>query len=122
MTAIPEEEPVSIDVVKEVRILGKLFRISAAEPEPAFDPHGVCGAMFLHTNSIVFRSAMSADEIRETVLHEVIHAIADCLHIKIKEHAVHAMSAGIYQVLRDNPQFAKMYVETDGDNKADQSI
>ena len=44
---------------------------------------------------------------RDTLVHEVSHAIFDSLGIKIAEHKVHSFACCWLQVLRDNPELVE---------------
>lgn len=47
------------------------------------------------------------DYIRDTLLHELIHAISYQIHLNLAERQVHALSAALLQVLWDNPAVAR---------------
>lgn len=49
---------------------------------------------------------------RDTVLHEVIHAIDYAMQCGLKEKQVHRLAGGLIQVLRENPAFAAYLVRT----------
>ena len=44
---------------------------------------------------------------RNTLTHEITHAISDALGLDLKERQVHAFATGWLQVLRDNPKLVK---------------
>jgi hypothetical protein len=83
-----------------MRILGKNFAI-------VFEPVNELTSSFLgHCDpskcEIILQKGLTVDTANETLLHEVIHAVADLLGIAINEQQVTALSSGLYAVLSDN--------------------
>lgn len=56
---------------------------------------------------------LSDDRTAQIVLHEAIHAIAEDAGIDLKEKEVRAVCNGIFNMLRNNPDFA-LYLLTAG--------
>lgn len=52
-------------------------------------------------------------QLRDTVLHEIIHAVDFSMHLGLEERQVHALAAGLLGVLRDNPQITAFLVQED---------
>lgn len=48
---------------------------------------------------------------RETLLHELLHAISDAFELEMSERQVAAMSRGLYGVLVDNPKLRAYLAE-----------
>jgi hypothetical protein len=48
---------------------------------------------------------------RDTVLHEIIHAIDFAVAGEMTERQVHALAGGLLQVLRENPKLTKYLTE-----------
>lgn len=72
---------------------------------------GIAGQWIASDSSIDIVDGQDPIEERDTVLHEVMHAI---LHCQGREHGgegeelyVRALAAGVLMVLRDNPKFVK---------------
>lgn len=72
---------------------------------------GILGQWIASDSSIDIVDGQKPIEERDTVLHEVMHAI---LHCQGREHGgegeelyVRALAAGVLMVLRDNPKFVK---------------
>lgn len=59
--------------------------------------------------SIQIDADMNHQATAQTLLHEVIHAIATQIGVpNLKEEVVDALAYGVYQVIRENPQLVKM--------------
>ena len=50
---------------------------------------------------------MDEQQQKDTLLHEVVHAIDDTLALGMTEEQVHALGAGLYQVLSENKQLTR---------------
>jgi hypothetical protein len=61
------------------------------------------------TTEIQLESGMNHQATAQTLLHEIVHAVATQIgHQDMKEGMVDALAYGIYQVMRDNPQLVRM--------------
>lgn len=49
------------------------------------------------------------DALKDTVLHEILHAIDYQMQLGLKERQVHGLAAGIVAVFNDNPDFAQTW-------------
>lgn len=49
----------------------------------------------------------SLEAFQDTLLHETMHAIEYAMDIELEEHEIHRLTAGVLQVLRDNPSFTR---------------
>lgn len=91
-----------------INVLGVDVDIRPAE---TLEIRGETGLFFPVKNTIVYALGQEADELRETLLHEVLHAVdmktagADSL----EERDIHRISACLFAVIQANPDFA-MYL------------
>jgi hypothetical protein len=63
----------------------------------------MCGLCRVGPCQIEVKADMPAARARETLLHEVIHAVNSEYGIGLKERQVQALGTALVQVLRDNP-------------------
>ena len=91
---------------KSIMVLGRNVSLSSVKKMP-----GVVGQWDALEVSIDIVDGQDPIEERDTVLHEVMHAI---LHCQGRENGgdgeelyVRALAAGVLMVLRDNPKFVK---------------
>lgn len=84
--------PVSVD------ILGQ--RYTVLHEAPSDDGAGEC-----HTDSNLIRvhPAHGEPAQRDTLLHEIVHAIDEALQTSLRERQVRLLSTGLQCVLRSNP-------------------
>ena len=62
--------------------------------------------------TITIEAALNHQAATQTILHEVVHAIAAQIGVpNMKEEVVDALAFGVYQVVRENPQLVKMIVK-----------
>jgi hypothetical protein len=81
-------------------ILGIPFGIEVTDSPKGFID-GQVGAVDVQQGQIILEEDASPWELRETCLHEIIHAIDIKLHLKLKEAQVKALSAVLYDVFTD---------------------
>ena len=93
---------------KRILILGKRFKVVAHTKESLPDEAGLTKIM---EQELCFRTDDHFEGQRDTLLHEVIHGIELQLGYKLTEAQVSGLAAGLLQVLRDNPGFAKWLLE-----------
>lgn len=68
------------------------------------DNKGMCDSL---NQDIFVEDGMKYDTEKETVLHEVTHAISDEMGLNLTEEQVDGFAKGMLAVLMDNPSFAK---------------
>lgn len=91
-----------------VRIFGRDFQVNFKPAEHMVDDLGTTHA---NDSKIDIRMGQSPLEERDTVLHEVIHAIDHTMEIGLKEKQVVVLAHGLIGVFQDNPEFAKYIIE-----------
>lgn len=85
-------------------------RIKELEKESDTDLYGITTHGLLE---IVLQPAVADMVLRETLLHEVLHAVlfntglADRMTDKAEEHLVRALSPALFSLLRDNPDLVQ---------------
>lgn len=86
--------------------------VESEAPKELEDVH-VFGLCHKHKHTIVFYEGYDEVQNRNTILHEVLHAVWYSLGMEepaSEEHVVTALSNGLMMVLRDNPEFAVWFI------------
>lgn len=83
-----------------LRILGKTWEISEAPTD--FTDSGSCNRDY---QKIVVVTSQPEENIKDTLLHEVLHAVDYCMATKLTEDQVAALATGLLAVFLDNPTF-----------------
>lgn len=86
---------------KKVRIVGKTYKIVAKKKLRLY---GHCSN---HRMKIKVETRNAREQVQDTLLHEILHALSFNLKLKLKERQVHPLAAGLLQVLWDNPKVAR---------------
>ena len=95
------EPSANICPVDEIEILGRKYKIELmGEVE---DPESD-GSMDLSSQAIKYRPAPGADYNRDTIFHEITHAVDETLLCELTERQVHLMATGLLSVLKQNPE------------------
>lgn len=89
-----------------LKILGKTYRVKFVDKVDEEDSLGLCKDA---EQEILLRIDQPQDCLRDTLLHEIVHAIDFQLHLGLKERQVHCVATGITAVLLDNPEFAESW-------------
>lgn len=84
-----------------VRVLGKTYRVELHPLDDRFGDHSQLELL------VRVRADMPPDEERESMLHELCHAIDEQLGLGIGEKRIRPLSVGVYAMLRDNPHLVK---------------
>ena len=85
-------------IPKTVNIIGKSYTVLSEEPRDG--EYGECD--FRHT-TLKVSPKQSGDGQQDTLLHEVMHAIAEEMQFPMSERTVRGAATGLLMVLRANP-------------------
>jgi hypothetical protein len=101
---------------RQLSVIGKRYRVKWSAPISE-DLAGECDHA---TNILSICTGMPHDEERDTVLHEVTHAVEKQLQCEIPEEKLRMIVTGLYAVLKDNPRLtAYLFEEEPDDVEAD---
>ena len=99
---------------ERIKVVSKRFTVEYHKPiegeeerDPALlDPEhaGECRTL---EQRILIEDGMKPDTQKDTILHEVLHAISDEMELDLSEEQVTGAAKGILCVLMDNPSFAR---------------
>lgn len=93
----------------KLRILGKTYRIERVDAE-TLESLGVDGACLTSKGRIMISDGLSDEELRETKIHEVLHAIWSGMDIgysdATEEKVVTALAKGLSALITDNNRAA----------------
>lgn len=82
---------------RSVRIMGKLYKLVVTEAED------VLGLSDNTNNVLSYRDDQHWQQKRDSVLHEILHSIDYSVAIGLEERQIHALGAGLYQLISENP-------------------
>lgn len=103
----PERPSEPLPLPASLRILGKVFSVDTVDPEGGLRTNAI--GLCLHNScQIRISSGIHIHEQKETVLHEVIHAIDNMLSLDMSETQVRSLSACLFAVFRDNQEFGAL--------------
>ena len=88
-----------MDFENGIRILGKPYSVSFMHIQGAI---GECDDF---AQTIKIDPKVPHELQKDTLLHEVIHAIDYAVKTKLSEDQVSALASGLYAVFNDNPNF-----------------
>ena len=100
-------------IPSEVDILGKPYAITVTAKGEG--DYGECFADHCRIEIADYPCVMQQ---RDTLLHEVMHAVDHEMHCNMSEAQIRRMATGLLQVLRHNAPLVAFLVETDADTAA----
>ena len=105
---------------KRLTIQGKLYRVQVVDKVDE-DENG--GEMSKQLQRILLGSFLTFDHMRETFIHEILHAIDEEMGLNLDETMINSIGVGLYQVWSDNPKLRAFLAERrpkeEGNEKTD---
>jgi len=90
--------------IKRLNLLGERYSVARGRIKEF-------GIVDYDRGRIILRPKQSTDQARDTLLHEVIHAIDHTNSLELNEHQVRTMATGLRAVFTANTKFAKWVSE-----------
>ena len=92
---------------ERIKIISKRFTVDYVEEGTGGLPDTDKGQCDSLRQKILVEEGLEYDTEKETVLHEVLHAVSDEMALDLSEEQVDGGARGILAVLMDNPSFAR---------------
>lgn len=89
--------------IGKIRIMAQWFTIEESNPE-AWGTNCQMGRSNSMNGTILIRSDMPEDIKLGTLIHEIVHVVADMNGVQLKEHVVASLANGLMTVLKDNAE------------------
>lgn len=103
-----------VNAPTKLKILGKTFTVNPVDPDVLSDGD-TRGRWNSSKCTIHYRADGSIDDVKDTVFHEVLHAIDYTAQLELTERQVHALSGLVLAVCRDNPDLINWLLEVQHD-------
>lgn len=89
-------------IPETLNVLGKRYAVQLVQRES-----GDYGECFVDKCRIEVADYQCEDQQRDTLLHEVMHAVDHEMHCSMSEPQIRRMATGLLAVLRHNPEFVE---------------
>jgi hypothetical protein len=93
-------------IPKEVVVMGKSYTVG-----PLSEECGDFGRCMAGNQRIQIKANQAPGQLRDTLLHEVLHAVSYELYLELEERQVHILANGLLDTLRRNPKFTQFLLE-----------
>ena len=110
MSKEKKKDPMKVlieELPKKIRILGKDWTVEHDEnliPEKASDGRCYIGhAKIAYTTVDDEGKPLNPAMVKDTVIHEIVHAIEETAGISLKERQVLGLGGGLYALIKENP-------------------
>jgi len=102
---------------KTLRLIGKRHRIEwGCQELKADDGDDVDGLFDASKKLIQIAAGQTHDDERETLLHEILHALEVQMHAHIPEDKLRQLAVGLYATLKDNQKLVQYLLEEEEDD------
>lgn len=102
---------------ERIKIISKRFTIEWVDPGTGGIPEESMGICDTYHQKIMVENDLKYDTEKETLFHEVLHAISDEMGLEFTEAHVAGAARGILAVLMDNPSFARFLLKKETKEK-----
>lgn len=107
---------------KRLSLIGKRHRVEwGCEDLRADDGDEVDGLFDRSKKLIQIAAGQTHDDERETLLHEIMHALEVQMDAEIPEAKLRQLAVGLYAALKDNPKLVAYLLEEEDDGDAGDS-
>lgn len=107
------------EVPEKVRLPGKTYTVEVVNPDTRELVEGYNAGYISHQRQCIYlNGAYHPDQIRDTLLHEIIHGCEEAFGFQAPEEYVHALASILLGVLKDNPEVVE-YILKEGENNND---
>ena len=90
-----------MNIPSSVAVCGKRYKIKLVR---GMDDSG---NMYSHKCLILVDSEQDVQQLRDALLHEIIHVVEYETHLNLKERHVHTLATGLLDVLRKNKKLVE---------------
>jgi hypothetical protein len=102
---------------KTIRLIGKRHRIEWACAELKSDDGDDADGLFHRGKKLIqIAAGQTHDDERETLLHEIMHALEVQMDAEIPEAKLRQLAVGLYAALKDNPKLVAYLLEEEDDD------
>lgn len=96
--------------VREIDILGKPYSITGIRsPKLDLDQHRAMGITNNKQQVFQLDLTQAHEQLMDTLLHEILHAVDMSLAIGLKEKQVHRIAGGLWAVFQANPDLLQLF-------------
>ena len=89
----------------EVRVLGKTYKVRPFQD--TLLKTQAAGANDVKLALIEYDPQMTKDQVKDTLLHEIVHILDYDFQLEMSERQVHCLASGLFSVFKDNPDLSK---------------
>ncbi len=96
-------------MIETIRILGLDYAIELTDRRTGLGNAG----QILNTQALIQldKEVNSPEHLKSVLLHEVIEALKYRLELNLDHNIIVSLESGLFQVLTDNPEFVKLFLE-----------
>jgi hypothetical protein len=70
---------------------------------------GCLGMCYASSNDILIAPYQKYDAVMQTLLHEILHAIEEKMHLEMTERQIDCLSVGLIDLFRNNPELLVVF-------------
>lgn len=96
-----------MNIPSNFELFSQQWQIRAGSPKEIGDNNGLC---YTDSCEILLNPQQTAQGLKQTLLHELVHCIETKMNLDLTEAQVDSMALGINHLFTNNPDFAAMFI------------
>lgn len=97
-----------MNIPQQFELFSQTWQIRAGSPKEMTDNHGLC---FTDSCEILLNPQQTAQGLKQTLLHELVHCIETKMNLDLTESQVDSMALGLNHLFTANPVFTQLFIE-----------
>jgi hypothetical protein len=96
-----------MNIPSNFELFSQQWQIRAGSPKEMNDNNGLC---YTDSCEILLNPLQTAQGLKQTLLHELVHAIETKMNLDLTEAQVDSMALGLNHLFTENPSFTAMFI------------
>jgi hypothetical protein len=97
-----------MNIPEQFELFSQVWQIRAGSPKELDDNNGLC---YTDSCEILLNPQQTAQGLKQTLLHELVHCIESKMNLDLTENQVDSLAIGLNHLFTANPVFTLMFAE-----------
>lgn len=99
-----------MNIPQTFELFSQVWQIRAGSPKELDNNNGLC---YSDSCEILLNPNQAIQEMKQTLLHELVHAIETKLNLDLTENQVDTLALGLNHMFTTNPELASLFLAED---------
>lgn len=96
-----------MNIPQTFELFSQQWQIRAGSPKELDDNNGLC---YTDSCEILLNPQQTAQGLKQTLLHELVHCIESKMNLELTENQVDSLAIGLNHLFTANPVFTEMFL------------